>query len=814
MDNKNYKFFIIAFSVILVLPLLTTPTWFHPAAWGKTIVFRIIISSLLFFLIWQIISKKIKINLGDLLDRKNKVFWPFWFLIALLGIFLLATIFSLNPYFSFWGSPYRSGGFLNFSLYIIFAILAFLIIRKKDWQKIWDFTLIIGALSSIMAILQYFEVFSKHLIPYEGRPPASFGNPIFLAIYLMLLLFLTLSFGLNPHTKREQTASGGKFDEVSSRYGVGVKEKRRLKKLFYFSIILLFLLVILITQTRAAYLGLIMGFIYFFLAYPIEKFRLPSASEFSRRKSLSKFFYRACPKKILLLKIATVAALFLVVGSIYFVNTQGQLPEFVENNARLKIIASRLSFELVFEETRFPAWKIALEAIKEKPILGWGPENFSIAFDKHYDPSFPSISSTWWDRAHNFMLETAVTTGIPALIIYLSLFGVLFYQLQKVKRKNTNNSLVCHGIQAAFIGYITANFFSFDTFSTYLIFFLLVGYSLFLIRKNNELTEIEPPQTEKDQTSDNSLWKSGVILGLLCILILFIWFAALKPLKINKELNWAGYYSTNGKCQKAIDKMEKVLPSHSIIDHYVLLKYSDVLKNCQKTNPEREKELIQKSIQILEEATNLRPAYTRTWILLGNYYNLFVENNNKITPETKEKLLQKIDYSFNRAHELNPKRQSTLVSSINIDLLLKKYKLAKEKSEKCINLNPEFGDCWWAKSLSDIVLGDIKEAQEDIKTANQKGFNINSKNALSQLLKAYSILTKDSKNIEYYRPLIDIYQKLIVFEPNNFQYHASLAYVYRELGEYDKAKEKALIVIELSPESKQNVEDFLKTLPY
>jgi len=571
MDDKSYKIYLIAFFVILALPLLAVPPMFHPAAWGKALVFRIIISSLLFFLIWQIISKKIKINFKDLLNRKNKIFWPFWLLITLWGIFLLATIFSQNSYYSFWESPYRAGGFLNFSLYIIFAILAFLIIKKKHWQKIWDFCLIIGVLASIMAILQYFQVFKEHLIPYTGRPPASFGNSIFLAIYLLFLVFLALSFG--------------------------IKEKKYLKKFFYFSAIALFIFVILIIKARAVYIGLIISFIYFFLLYPVEKFRLPSASGFSRRKSLSKFFYRVYPvkirsKKIFLLKTITVIALFLVVSSIYFVNTQEQLPEFVENNRTLKTIAPRLSFGLLFRESRFPAWQIALEAIKERPILGWGPENFSIAFDKHYDPH-PELSRIWWDRAHNFILDISIEAGILALIIYLSLFAVLFYQLQKLKKKNPNDALICHGIQALFIGYLTVNFFSFDSFSTYLISFLLVGYSLSLIKPK----ETRSPLANGDRVSDSPLWKSGLVFGLFCILILFIWFAALKPLSINKELNWAIHYSKNKQCEKAVEKVDSILSSHSIVDTYVRLQYLDIIKDCLKEDMNRKYVLAPKAVE-------------------------------------------------------------------------------------------------------------------------------------------------------------------------------------------------------------------------
>ena len=79
-----------------------------------------------------------------------------------------------------------------FSFYIIFAVLAFLIIRKRDWQKIWLFSILVGVLVSIIAIFQQFNILSKIIIPYSGRPPSTMGGPIFLALYLLLLVFIFL----------------------------------------------------------------------------------------------------------------------------------------------------------------------------------------------------------------------------------------------------------------------------------------------------------------------------------------------------------------------------------------------------------------------------------------------------------------------------------------------------------------------------------------------------------------------------------------------------------------------------------------------
>ena len=253
------RFYLIGFFLILALPLLTSSLLFNPPAWGKTIVFRIIISILIFFFIYQVIYKKTDNKLSIL---KNLL--PFWLLVALFIVFLLATFFSLDPYYSFWESPLRAGGFLNFSFYIIFAILIFLFTTKKQWQKIWPFTILIGVLVSIIAVFQQYNIFSKIIIPYIGRPPSTMGGPLFLALYILLLIFITFSFFL--------------------------KEKQIKKKLLYFFSLLLFLYVILITGSRAAYFGLFIGSFYFLFFWSINSFSPKKKNLFLVLKILAGIF--------------------------------------------------------------------------------------------------------------------------------------------------------------------------------------------------------------------------------------------------------------------------------------------------------------------------------------------------------------------------------------------------------------------------------------------------------------------------------------------------------------------------------------------
>jgi tetratricopeptide (TPR) repeat protein len=142
-----------------------------------------------------------------------------------------------------------------------------------------------------------------------------------------------------------------------------------------------------------------------------------------------------------------------------------------------------------------------------------------------------------------------------------------------------------------------------------------------------------------------------------------------------------------------------------------------------------------------------------------------------------------------------------------MEMAAENYEKAIYYSEKCIALESNLGDCWWNLGLSEIYLKNFEKAKEYIEISGKKRFQIDDEKNLSQLLSAY-IKTKN------YQELISTYNKLIEINPSNFQYHASLAFAYKNVGDYVNAKKEAEIVLQLSPESKSNVDEFLKTLPY
>ncbi len=588
-------------------------------------------------------------------------------------------------------------------------------------------------------------------ISYEGRPPSVIGGPEFLGAYLLLLFFITLS--------------------------LFIKERNQRAKIFYAVSIALFLYVIVLSGSRAAYLGLLVGGLYFFLLYP---------------------------KKIIALKIAAVLLVAFGAFTVYYFNSRvpEELPKLLRENKVINEIRPRLSINLFLADPRFSAWQVGLKSIKDAPILGWGPENFSVAFDRYYTPSLPQLSKAWggwWDRAHNVLLETAVTEGIPAMLIYLSLFIVLFWQLQKSRAKEENREtiIIFHGIQATLIAYFADNFFTFDTFSSYIIFFLLVAYSMHLIYKNQQTAEI------KNQTYKRKGKFATVIL--FFVLVIFLWQYNIAPFLLNLQINIAEYFVDNKNCAGAFKKMDEIIPQHSFLDSYSRLQYVSFIQKCAGINPNNSLAYAQKGVELLKDSVKIQPLYTRSWIFLGGFATIMANSEKDQTK--KESLLNEADYYFKEAEKLSLNHQETILAEAKTEIVRGNYQGAKEDAEKCISLDSSLGDCYWTRALSEIYLKDFNNSQLDMLVAQSKRFDIGSVLALGQLVNAYSAS-------ENYIELSSTYEKLVTIDPKTAQFRSSLAFAYAQIGEYKKAREQAMIFLKLMPEAKSEVDVFLKALPY
>jgi tetratricopeptide (TPR) repeat protein len=114
------------------------------------------------------------------------------------------------------------------------------------------------------------------------------------------------------------------------------------------------------------------------------------------------------------------------------------------------------------------SWK----GFRERPILGWGQDNFILVFSKYYEPALWNREQ-WFDRSHNVFLDWLIAGGILGLLAYLSLFASGLYALWKNARFTFNEKSVLTGLLAA---YFFQNLFTFDNLTSYLLFVSVLGF--------------------------------------------------------------------------------------------------------------------------------------------------------------------------------------------------------------------------------------------------------------------------------------------------------------------------------------------------
>ena len=133
-----------------------------------------------------------------------------------------------------------------------------------------------------------------------------------------------------------------------------------------------------------------------------------------------KIFGRWDLKKVsasLLIIMVLFSGIFLFTKNLEFWKNIPGFDRLSEFNLQDRTLQTRLlTFSFGWKATH-----IGEEGVR-KFLIGWGPENFNIAYNKYYDPEFYKYEMSWFDRAHNKLMDVLVMNGILGLGIYLALW--------------------------------------------------------------------------------------------------------------------------------------------------------------------------------------------------------------------------------------------------------------------------------------------------------------------------------------------------------------------------------------------------------
>ncbi len=393
------------------LVFIVTRSLYFPFITGKNFAFRILIEILA--VIWVYAALRYE-------RFRPRFSWLGAAVVVFIAVMGLAVIFSLSPYRSFWSNFERMEGYIGLLHFLAyFLILGSVFAGERDWRIFFSTSLAASVAISFYAVLQL----AGRLAIHQGgtRVDATLGNATYLAAYLLFHIFFLLWFLLRSR-------------ELWLRVGLGA--------------VLAFELVILyFTATRGAILGLLGGFIVLGLLLALLE--------------------RGTLRRIALAGLGIVV----LIPAVFFFIRDTSL---VKSSDVLIRFAS-ISPSETTTQARFTIWNMALQGFKERPILGWGQENFIYVFSKYYDPSLWR-QEPWFDRAHNVFLDWLTAGGVLGLLSYLAMFAAAGWLLVSALRARTIDA-VTFGI---FSSLLAAHFFQilfvFDNLTSYLLFFGVLAY--------------------------------------------------------------------------------------------------------------------------------------------------------------------------------------------------------------------------------------------------------------------------------------------------------------------------------------------------
>jgi O-antigen ligase/cytochrome c-type biogenesis protein CcmH/NrfG len=345
---------------------------------------------------------------------------------ALTIISALAAIFGVDVVRSIWSNFERMEGLVGWMhLYALFLVVTTTIRERDDWKP---FVIILWSASILNALLALSVDDGKAIdTTVDGRAAGIIGNPIYLAIHMLMSAGIVAWW-------------------VASSTSVGRRISATLVWLATTSIVL-FGIAIALSGTRGT-----------FIASAVSLLVVAGVIAFKKDSSA------ALRKSAIGLLVAVVAF------SAFLFAVRDQ--QWVKENRFLERASSVFNVSGGTVSARFNNWEIALDAIRARPILGWGQDNYIYPFTYFFNPKMAN-EEPWFDRTHNQFLDWFVHTGFLGGIAYLALIAFAVLSVTKMKNASLVERAILVGIIA---GYITHNMFVFDFLVSAMLFVMILAY--------------------------------------------------------------------------------------------------------------------------------------------------------------------------------------------------------------------------------------------------------------------------------------------------------------------------------------------------
>ena len=462
-------------TLVLVVPLIVPapplPHILFPYVVGKVLFARVIIEAA--FILWLLLIlwfPSYRIPRSRLLI----IFSIYLF------ITLCASIFGTSTNRSIWSTYERMQGWIDLTHWFALSMVLVSMFRTfRQWWVVLNINLVVGLALGLLGFAQMNDVNVLGYLFSKNRLDITLGNATFVGAYMLVnafiaTAFLSYSFAKptdNPELKIKRTSLSRNKRESKSLLSIS---NVLILRSFWAIVIVVDLIMLIQSGTRGAIVGLLSALLAFALIY-------------------------ICVGKLRFVRISSLAicgSLFLLVAAFFTLKDTGLYRDASKSIILLDRLAS-IGPEDTSTSGRINSAISGYNAFKEKPFFGWGPENYTVAYDMYLTAKATATSIEEFDQAHNKVIEEAVTKGALGLISYLAIWVFMAWILiTKIRGMLPQTQLFVMLIGTALFAYFVQNLFLFDTPATAVQMYFLIGFVIYIETTKSPIT-IEVKQEHK-----------------------------------------------------------------------------------------------------------------------------------------------------------------------------------------------------------------------------------------------------------------------------------------------------------------------------
>jgi O-antigen ligase/tetratricopeptide (TPR) repeat protein len=698
------------------IPFIVSSSMLFPFISGKGFVFRILIEVLTaLYVLYALYESEYRPKLS-LISKSILVF---------IGVVLIADIFGQYAFKSIWSNYERMEGFVTIAhLGLYYFVLSGMVHTEVWWKHFWNTSL---CASALMAFYGFLQLGGQIAINQGGvRLDATFGNASYLAIYIVFHMFLATIFF--------------------------IQEKNKWIKGVYGLLFILQGIVLYNTATRGAILGFIGGMF-------VSGLLIAWKEKHNRH-------VRTIAKGILGIMVVLVIAFF------SFRNT-----ETVQKSPVLSRFAT-LSTSEIQTQGRYYVWPMAVKGFLQKPLLGWGQENFNYVFNAQYNPAMYG-QEQWFDRTHNVVLDWLIAGGAIGFLAYAGMFYALLYFLWKKSNMSVEEKSLITGFVVA---YIFHNMFVFDNLISYIYFFALLAY----VHGRTVHQGMFAKLFSREFSKDTLHYIAAPLIGLVLIVCLYV--VNVPAINASRYLIKAISPQQNSP-QANLDFFKKVFAEKSFGSSEALEQL--VSATSQITNSQVADEIKTSFYDFTNEQIKQKIAQTpedaRYLLFGGSFYNRFGKFDQSVP------LIEK-------AIQYSPKKPAMYFELGNSFLAQGDYQKAFEQFQIGYTLEPRY-----VEGQIVYAVGALYAGKNDIAAQMLQKLDPVILATDNRIVQAY-VYKKD------YQSVLTLLQARVALNPKDPQNRLTLAGFYAQIGQKKQAIDIIQSLINEYPEFKTQGTTYIQDL--